>query len=135
MVNSLLNTDTCVGATKASGMVTQWTMAGTATAYTGTAKAASDGYNIIASMTWAVVTSLTGSGTAATETINNLTAAYGTCVETLVAATSVRVAKTVTTDGNNALCHWIYFKGGASSDKKTVASGTDYAETRYLTYD
>ena len=111
-------------------MATQWTLSGLTTAYGGTLTT-TDGYKIEAAFTWVLTTSYTsGSG----ETISGVECALGTCVETLDAS-GVRVASTVTTDGNNALCHWFYVLGGATSTPGVASTGgTNWGETKYLTH-
>lgn len=109
MVSTLLSTDTCVSA--GLGMATTWTLAGSTSAYSGTLTT-TDGYNIIASFTWVAVTGYTTNF--ASESLSGVAAGFGTCVETLDSS-SVRVADSVTDDGNNCLCHWFFTLGGSAS--------------------
>jgi len=112
-------------------MVTQWTLSGLTTAYSGTLTT-TDGYKIEAAFTWVAITSVTTNG--ASESLNGVECAFGTCVETLDSA-GVRVASTVTTEGNNALCHWFYVLGGGTSTAQTASTGgTNWGETKFLTH-
>lgn len=130
MVSVLLNTDTCVK--PGFGLATSWTLSGLTAAYDGTAKAVSDGYKIVASIVWVDLFTITAMGA---ETITAVACVIGTCVETLDAA-GARVASTVTDDGNNALCHWIYFTGaGSTSPALKASSGAGWGDTKWLTFD
>ena len=130
MVSALLATgDSCTSA--GLGMVTQWTLSGSTTAYAGTLTT-TDGYQIAAQMTWVATTSYTTG--LASESLSGQACAIGTCVETLTSA-GVRVASTVTDDGNNAICHWIYVLGGSTSTAGTASTGTgNWGETKFLTH-
>lgn len=59
----------------------------------------------------------------------------GTCVETLD-ADGTSLAARVTTEGNYALCHWMYYKGQTASDPTSATSAgnanANWGETRYL---
>jgi len=112
-------------------MVSQWTLTGSTTAYSGTLTT-TDGYQIAAAMTWVAITSYTT--TFASESVSGAACAIGTCVETLDSA-GTRVASTVTDDGNNAICHWFYVLGGATSTAGTASTGTgNWGETKFLTH-
>ena len=75
MAVTLLNSaDTCVGA--GTGLQTTWTLSGTTTAFSGVT-AASDGYSIVASLTWVTI-SITSNSAGETLTGNDLV--MGTCV-------------------------------------------------------
>ena len=77
MTNALLSTDTCA-TTEALGLVTSWTLAGSATAYAGTLTT-TDGYSITASLTWRLLTSqLTGEASAISCQTSDCV--IGTCV-------------------------------------------------------
>lgn len=130
MVSALLASgDSCTGT--GTGMVSQWTLTGSTTAYSGTLTT-TDGYQIAAAMTWVAITSYTT--TFASESVSGAACAIGTCVETLDSA-GTRVASTVTDDGNNAICHWFYVLGGATSTAGTASTGTgNWGETKFLTH-
>lgn len=129
MANALLSTDACAAGV-GSGLVTSWTLAGATTAYSGTLTT-TDGYNIVASFTWATLTTnVTGSGVDCT--LN--ACVIGTCVETYDSL-GVVVASTVTDDGNIALCHWFLVAGNATVGTVAVVSGTTntYGIANYMT--
>merc|ERR1711981_371310 len=124
MVSALLASGDVCTAT-GTGMVSQWTLSGSTTAYTGTLTT-TDGYQIAAAMTWVAITSYTT--TFASESTSSANCAIGTCVETLDSS-GVRVASTVTDDGNNAICHWFYVLGGSASTGTGI-----WGETKFLTH-
>ena len=112
-------------------MVSQWTLSGSTTAYSGTLTT-TDGYKIEAAFTWVAITSYTTNFDS--ESTSGIACAIGTCVETLDSA-GTRVASTVTDDGNNALCHWFYVLGGSTSTAGTASTGTgNWGETKFLTH-
>ena len=131
MVSALITTSDTTCATAGKGMVTQWTLTGLTTAYSGTLTT-TDGYKIEAAFTWVAITSYTT--TSSGESLSNVACAMGTCVETLDSA-GVRVASTVTTNGNNALCHWFYVLGGGTSTAGTASTGSgNWGESKFLTH-
>lgn len=124
MTSTLLSTDdTCVG-TAGLGMATTWTLAGSTSYYTG-AYVGTDGYTVVATMTWQALTavSVDGSGVATSITANP--AVIGTCVETLTDE-GTALASGTNTEGNFAICHWMYFTG-LSESKGTYLNGTTAA--------
>ena len=132
-------TDTCVK-TAGLGMATTYALTGSANAYDGDLTN-TDGYKLNVTLKWQ---SLTGVNTDAYrdtttyitsgKTIDSNPAVIGTCVETLD-NTGASLGAGVVTEGNYAICHWLYYTG--ISDNTGVALGgvanTDFGETRYLT--
>lgn len=102
------------------GMVTQWTMNGSTTEYTGSLPD-TDGYMMTAAMTWvstsAYLTSRSG------ESLSGFDTVYGTCVASVDDAGNTQL-DTVIDEGNQVICHWLYYKGGA-----TMTTGYVHGDT------
>lgn len=118
-----------------NGVVSTWTLAGSTTAYTGT-YTLTDGYNITAALTWVdpgtnFTTTYGGTNEGSTSAQE---VGMGTCVETYKADGSAALAASTTTEGNYALCHFIFYKSGASPvTLVAAASGTnDWGQSNYL---
>merc|ERR1719198_369934 len=113
---------TCVKA--GNGMVSTWTLAGSTTTYSGSYS--TDGYNITAALTWVdpgTDFTTTYGGTNETST-SGAQVGMGTCVATLQTDGATELAASTTTEGNYALCHFIFF---------VSASGTnDWGQSNYL---
>lgn len=123
---------TCVKA--GNGMVSTWTLAGSTTTYSGSYS--TDGYNITASLTWVdpgVDFSTSYGGT--NETVStNTEVGMGTCVATLQTDGATELAASTTTEGNYALCHFIFFQSKTGTVVLVAAaSGTnDWGQSNYL---
>lgn len=121
------------------GLATSWVLSGQSDVYSGTLTDV-DGYMITAHMTWRDLNPVTQTSVAANDIPATSNAVIGTCVETLD-ADGVSLAAAVTTEGNYALCHWMYYVGrsgttilGQTTDVSMGGtSGTDWGETRFLT--
>ena len=129
MTNALLSTETCA-VTAQKGLVTSWTLAGSATAYAGTLTT-TDGYSLTASLTMKLPSS---TATGGLKTCEEAACVIGTCVETYDSA-GVVVASTVTDDGNLAVCHWFLIKADATAGTVDLVSGTtaDYSVAYHMT--
>jgi len=120
---------------KGQGMLSQWTLTGSPTTYTGVVPN-TDGYQITFTMQWRDMTNENETSTGATATNPAFgvgdTAVVGTCVETLDSNGAVLAAGT-DTEGNFAVCHWFYLVvgGNVTSIKRFGTAGTDYSEVRY----
>lgn len=128
-----LVTSTGCGATAGTGVVTTWVLSGSTTAYAGTLTT-TDGYQIAATLTWATPgnTTPTASGDSPAA---NAPVGMGTCVETLTTA-GAALATGVTTSGNYALCHWVFWLFSADTAVALSAASTgtyDWGQTDYLT--
>ena len=57
----------------------------------------------------------------------------GTCVETIDKTTSAALASTVTTQGNFAMCHWMYFDYAANTAVLSNSATTNaWGDSKYL---
>lgn len=137
MVTLVGSAETCNKA--GNGMTSTWTLSGQTTTYAGTYATASDGYKIVASMTWVdpgntYTTAYGGTG----ETVNtNDNVGMGTCVATMTAAGTAELAATTTTEGNYALCHFIFWQSNTGSGGVVTlyaaSTGTnDWGQSNYL---
>merc|ERR1712183_226483 len=101
-------------------------MGTTYTAATGVS-ADTDGYQIAASMTWLTTWTTKSASTIVTSTDTGASATsnvvIGTCVETLTSA-SAALATTVTTEGNFAICHWMYALYSVNTAVTTLSGTT-----------
>ena len=123
---------TCVKA--GNGMVSTWTLAGSTTTYSGSYS--TDGYNITAALTWVdpgTDFTTTYGGTNETST-SGAQVGMGTCVATLQTDGATELAASTTTEGNYALCHFIFFVSGSGTvTLVAAASGTnDWGQSNYL---
>jgi len=123
-------------------MLTTWTLVGNvdltalATTLGVTSVTFTDGYKITAAMTWKALSGLTQDNATAPNTLVAGTIAIGTCVETLDAS-GVALATGVITEGNYAICHWMYSTYDNTDDSPASYAGgttpaTEWGETRYL---
>merc|ERR1712187_903698 len=116
--------------------VTTWPLlAYTGTWTTTTTSTVSDGYKITASLTWQDVSAVTATPIA----LSNEAASsgddvvIGTCVETIDKSTGAALASTVTTQGNFAMCHWMYFDYGTNTAVTTLSGTTDaWGDSKFL---
>lgn len=128
--------DSCVAV--GVGVVTTWVLSGSTTAYAGTLTT-TDGYKIVSTIKWVnpgnSVTS--GATTGTDESFSNTNpVAMGTCVETLGSDNATALATTVTTDGNHALCHfvyWLFNTGTVTIYKLASATNYEWGRTLYMT--
>merc|ERR1712139_203634 len=130
---SLVASSTTCGATAGTGVVTAWALSGSTTAYTGTITT-TDGYQIVATLTWKTPGNTKPTASAESPS-DNAPMGMGTCAETLTSA-SAALATTVTTEGNFALCHWVFwlFSGDTAVALSAASTGTyDWGSTHYLT--
>ena len=112
MTTSIISAaDTCAQ-TAGSGMVTTWQLAGMTSTYDGDLVDA-DGYQVVATLTWQSLTTLTEDlqGTSITA---NAASVMGTCVETLD-DDGVPLRSWDVDGGNIAICHWFYFLGRSNT--------------------
>jgi len=57
----------------------------------------------------------------------------GTCVETIDKTTGAALLTTVTTQGNFAMCHWMYFDYGANTAVTTLSGTTNgWGDSKFL---
>ena len=132
---SLLTSDDTCTKTAGLGVTTTWTLSGTTSYFIdGTNKLDTDGYKIVATISWQSLTSYTTD--AASVTISSNPAVIGTCVETLNPDGTKLAAGTVD-EGNFAICHWFYYLGASNTTRYTLSGtqNTNWGETRYLTED
>jgi len=122
---------TCVKA--GNGMVSTWTLAGSTTTYSGSYS--TDGYNITAALTWVdpgtdFTTGYGGSGDGAAGDEVGM----GTCVATLQTDGATELAAATTTEGNYALCHFIFWTSATGTvNLVAAASGAnDWGQSNYL---
>lgn len=128
MANSLLSTESCA-TTPGAGLKTTWTLGGTTNAYAGELST-TDGYSIMASFTWNLLTVTTTA--VAGKDCATVACAIGTCIETLDSDGDV-IASTVVDEGNMALCHWFHLAAGVvNTVGLNSASTSAYSETRYI---
>jgi len=133
-----LSASTCY-ATAGTGVKFTWLLEGSTTAYVDATGVtiATDGYKITAGLTWKTLSNSTSFNTGAT--LSNETPAdaddmaIGGCVETLT-STSVALATGVATEGNFAICHWLFFDAVAGNTPvlNLAAVTSAYGTTRYL---
>ena len=137
MTAQTLTATTCT-ATAGEGLVTTWLLSGLTTTYTAATgvNADTDGYKIAAAMTWQSWTSKTTDPIATSNeaaTSGTTSVVIGTCVETLDSA-SAALATTVTTEGNFAICHWMFAVYGNDTAVTTLSATTNgWGDTKYLT--
>jgi hypothetical protein len=119
-------------------MATTYTITGSANVYDGDLTN-TDGYKMTVTLKWQSLTGYNEDAFVSTayptgKPIDTNPAVIGTCVETLDAE-GVSLSAGVVTEGNYAICHWLYY--GGISDNTGVSLGgvanTDFGETRYLT--
>merc|ERR1719198_2020291 len=123
---------TCVKA--GNGMVSTWTLAGSTTTYSGSYS--TDGYNITAALTWVdpgTDFTTTYGGTNETST-SGAQVGMGTCVATLQTDGATELAASTTTEGNYALCHFIFFVSGSGTVTLVAAASStnDWGQSNYL---
>ena len=112
-------------------METTWTLEGQTTTYTGGFD--SDGYKIVASLKWQVLSTYLEDAAATPVAITNTAAVIGTCVETLTEeGTALRPGDV--TSGNFAICHWLYYTGLSETTEAplNMVKGVHWGETRIL---
>lgn len=129
MASLLTTSDNCAN-TAGKGFVTTWTLTGATTAYSGTLS--TDGYKLKAGMTY--VNGLLDATSGDTISVGSVIG-IGTCVETLDSA-GAAVATTVTTVGNFAICHFLFYAATSSGNSGTVTNaytGTHWGLTTYMT--
>jgi len=109
-------------------------MVGQTTAYSGSYS--TDGYKVTAAMVWS---SSTGPGvtmlTSETITSGTTLLGSGTCVETLQSDGATALAKSTTTEGNYALCHFMYWTALTSGDPNLYQATTgtyDWGSSIYM---
>lgn len=114
-------------------MQTVWSISGQPDVYTDSLTT-TDGYKVTAFLTWNKMDLVLNLANTAADVISSgSNTAIGTCVETLDSEGETLAAR-VTTTGNYALCHWMYFKGQTEGDTYHAVGGTNAAnwgETRY----
>lgn len=131
---------TCVDA-KGNGFASTWVLTGLTTAYAGTLTT-TDGYQIVATLTWVstvdndfAAVDATSGGTGETVSVGD-NVGGGTCVATLGTDNSTELASTVTTDGNFALCHFIFWQsvnsGTAPAFVAAASGATNWGQTNFL---
>jgi len=84
-------------------------------------------------MVWSTTPGLT-SATGETFTADTSKLGGGTCIETLAAGGTTALAKSVTTEGNYALCHFLFWIAKATDPTLTpITSGSyDYGTSIYM---
>lgn len=134
-----LSVSTCY-ATAGLGVKFTWLLAGQDTTYADATGVtiATDGYKVTAALTWQTLSNTNGFNTGATTGSNETPGdavhmTIGGCVETLDGS-SVALATGVTTEGNYAICHWLFFVAVSGNvPVLTLAGATSgYGTTRFL---
>lgn len=133
-MTSILGTADLCTTVAGSGLVTTWTLAGNAAAYTGSLS--TDGYKLKAAMTYKNGGTNIVAANAAITTGDII--GMGSCVATLDSAGSVPVATDVTV-GNFAICHFVFHAASSATSAATSGTitnaytGTHWGVTKYLT--
>jgi hypothetical protein len=139
MTTLIGRSDACIISYTASansgfGMHTVYSISGQPDVYTGDLTT-TDGYQLTVFLTWRSMLSTVSlvDGTITDLIVANDNVGMGTCVETLDSE-GESLAAAISTEGNYAICHWMYYKGQTIGTTHNAVGGTsaaNWGETRY----